>query len=126
MTGRSHTHGLRREAIGWQSRTAAARCMDALSCIVVIALMVPARTHLRAVAIAPRRHIRSVLWRPLVAVAYWSWHVISLGNAAHERLASMRYLERGGRVMAAGARSLGGLPGRNEDVLALRLICSVA
>jgi len=70
----------RREAIGGQSRTAAARRLDALSCIVVIALMVPARTHLRAITIAPRLNIRSIFWRPLVAVAYWPWHVVLLGK----------------------------------------------
>jgi hypothetical protein len=95
MTGRSHTHGLRREAIGWQSRTAAASRLHALSCIVVIALMVPARTHLRAVTIAPRRHIRSILWRPLVAVAYWPWHVVLLGNRT--RIACAHELFREGR-----------------------------
>src|SRR5260221_13756831 len=84
--------------------------MDALSCIVVIALMVPARTHLRIVTIAPRRHIRLVLRRPLVAVAYWSWHVVLLGNAAHVQLMPMRYFERAGRVVAPqGGGHWGGL-----------------
>jgi hypothetical protein len=93
MTGRFHTFGLRREAIGWQSRTAAASRLHALSCIIVIALMVPARTHLRAVTIAPRRHIRSILWRPLVAAAYWSWHVVLLGNCT--RVASVPLFREG-------------------------------
>src|SRR5258708_39592214 len=67
------------------------------------------RAHLRAVVIALRRHIRPILWRPLIGVAYWPWHVVFLGQCRTRAAYAPCVISRGplGK-WPAGARPLGG------------------
>src|SRR5260370_36717904 len=55
-------------------------------------------------------HIRPILWRPLIGVAYWPWHVVFLGQC-HTRAAYAPCVisrEPLGK-WPAGARPLGGV-----------------
>jgi hypothetical protein len=59
-----------RHTLGWQPGAAAGSSVQARAGIVVVALVVPARAHLRAVVgVAPRRNVRSLVGWPLVGIA---------------------------------------------------------
>src|SRR5258708_3547516 len=60
----------RRYEMRRNSCTSALIRQQALAVVIVIALVVPARTHLRSVFVAPRRNIRHSVRRSVVAIAY--------------------------------------------------------